>query len=100
MWSLFFLGLLVASWVGFAVYFKKQRSLVQSLTKARQKVEVEEGRVFDFLHGLGEAFAAEIRSEELHRLIVEGATRILEAQGGALHMVDRQGAVLTARFIS
>jgi len=41
-----------------------------------------------FLHGLGEAFAND-PAGDLHRLIVEGATRILDARGGALYMVDR-----------
>ena len=56
--------------------------------------------VFDFLHGLGEAFSETIRPQELHRLIVEGATRILDAHGGALYMTDRTGGKLTPAFIS
>src|SRR5205823_6270840 len=56
--------------------------------------------VFDFLHGLGEAFRETIRPGDLHRLIVEGATRILDARGGALYMVDRSGTKLAPAFIS
>ena len=50
--------------------------------------------------GLGEAFSDTIRSNELHRLIVEGATRILDAHGGALYVTDRTGGKLTPAFIS
>jgi sigma-B regulation protein RsbU (phosphoserine phosphatase) len=36
----------------------------------------------------------------LHRLIVEGATRVLDAHGGALYVTDRTGGKLTPAFIS
>jgi sigma-B regulation protein RsbU (phosphoserine phosphatase) len=49
---------------------------------------------------LGEAFSDTIRPNELHRLIVEGATRILDAHGGALYVTDRTGGKLTPSFIS
>ncbi len=52
------------------------------------------------LHGLGEAFRETIRPQELHRLIVEGAVRILDAHGGALYVTDRTGGKLTPAFIS
>ena len=70
------------------------------LARALSEIETEESRVFDFLHSLGEAFSTGIRIEELHRLIVESVARILDAHGGALYLVDRQGAFLIARFIS
>ena len=63
-------------------------------------MQVEETLVFDFLHGLGEAFSETIRPGDLHRLIVEGATRVLDAQGGALYLVDRSGTKLSPTFIS
>lgn len=97
-WTIIFFGLLVASWVWFFFQNKRGARRLDVAVKARDKIEREEGRVFDFLHGLGEAFSAEIRSEDLHRLIVEGAVRILDAHGGALYMAD--GGVLTPRFIS
>jgi sigma-B regulation protein RsbU (phosphoserine phosphatase) len=49
---------------------------------------------------LGEAFRETIRPQELHRLIVEGATRVLDAHGGALYVSDRTGGKLTPAFIS
>ena len=70
------------------------------LERSHEEIQVEETLVFDFLHGLGEAFRESVRPQELHRLIVEGATRILDAQGGALYVSDRTGAKLTPAFIS
>jgi sigma-B regulation protein RsbU (phosphoserine phosphatase) len=70
------------------------------LERSHEEIQVEESLVFDFLHGLGEAFRETIRPGELHRLIVEGATRILDAQGGALYLTDRTGGKLTPAFVS
>src|SRR5213594_1878251 len=100
MWPTLLLGLLVASVAGWivTVYFQTQR--IRRLERSHEEIQVEETLVFDFLHGLGEAFRETIRPQELHRLIVEGATRILDAQGGALYVTDRTGAKLTPAFIS
>jgi hypothetical protein len=68
--------------------------------RSHEEIQVEETLVFDFLHGLGEAFSETIRPQELHRLIVEGATRILDAHGGALYLTDRRAVNLLQPFIS
>jgi sigma-B regulation protein RsbU (phosphoserine phosphatase) len=99
-WSPILLLLLIGS--GVAVFFR-DLSLRRGLTaerRAREKVELEESRLFDFLHSLGEAFSTDLRRDELHRLIVESAIRILDAPGGALFTVNRDGFGLAARFIS
>ena len=70
------------------------------MERSHEEIQVEETLVFDFLHGLGEAFRGAIRPQELHRLIVEGAVRILDAQGGALYVTDRTGGKLTPAFVS
>ncbi len=100
MWPTLLLGLLVASVAGWAVtaWFQKQR--IRRLERSHEEIQVEETLVFDFLHGLGEAFRETIRPQELHRLIVEGATRVLDAHGGALYVTDRTGGKLTPAFIS
>jgi phosphoserine phosphatase RsbU/P len=100
MWPILLFGLLVASIVGwiFTAYYQTRR--IRRLERSHEEIQVEETLVFDFLHGLGEAFRETIRPQELHRLIVEGATRILDAQGGALYVTDRTGGRLTPAFIS
>jgi len=99
-WSL--LPLIAFIGVSCAFYFR-DRSLRLRLVQARQareKVELEESRVFEFLHSLGEAFSTDLQPEELHHLVVESAIRILNANGGALYTVNRDGLGISARFIS
>jgi len=78
----------------------RQRHTIRRLERSQEEIQVEETLVFDFLHGLGEAFSETIRPADLHRLIVEGATRVLDAQGGALYLVDRTGTKLAPTFVS
>ncbi len=93
-------GLLVVALVGWLVTYQRQRWRIRQLERSKEEIQVEENLVFDFLHGLGEAFRDVIRPHDLHRLIVESSTRILDAHGGALYMVDRTGARLMPAFIS
>jgi sigma-B regulation protein RsbU (phosphoserine phosphatase) len=100
MWPTLLLGLLVASVAGWIITSWFQIRRIRRLERSHEEIQVEETLVFDFLHGLGEAFQETIRPQELHRLIVEGATRVLDAHGGALYVTDRTGAKLTPAFIS
>jgi sigma-B regulation protein RsbU (phosphoserine phosphatase) len=100
MWPTLLLGLLVASVAAWLTTAWLQTRRIRRLERSHEEIQVEETLVFDFLHGLGEAFRETIRPQELHRLIVEGATRILDAQGGALYVSDRMGEKLTPVFIS
>src|SRR6058998_4413800 len=92
--------LLIACLAAWVYTLMRQRRSIRRLERSKEEIQVEETLVFDFLHGLGEAFSETIRPQELHRLIVEGATRILDAHGGALYVTDRTGAKLTPAFIS
>src|SRR5881227_2789170 len=100
MWPTVLLGLLVASVAGWIATSYLQRQRIRKLERSHEEIQVEETLVFDFLHGVGEAFRETIRPQELHRLIVEGAVRILDAHGGALYVTDRIGGKLTPAFIS
>lgn len=100
MWPIVFLGLLIASLAGWAFTFWQQRVRIRQLERSKEEIQIEETLVFDFLHGLGEAFSETIRANDLHRLIVEGASRVLDAQGGALYMMERAGGKLAPAFIS
>ena len=93
-------GLLLASIAGWILTALWQAWRIRILERSKEEIQVEETLVFDFLHGLGEAFSETIRPHDLHRLIVEGATRILDAHGGVLYMADRTGTKLTPAFIS
>jgi len=93
-------GLIVVLLIGWIATARLQSRRIRSLERSKEEIQVEETLVFDFLHGLGEAFRETIRPHDLHRLIVEGATRILDAHGGALYLADRTGTKLSPAFIS
>ncbi len=100
MWPIILLGLLIASLAGWLFTWWQQRNRIYQLERSKEEIQIEETLVFDFLHGLGEAFTETIRAADLHRLIVEGATRILDAHGGALYMMERAGGKLAPAYIS
>jgi sigma-B regulation protein RsbU (phosphoserine phosphatase) len=100
MWPIVFFGLLIASLAGWFFTWWKARIRILQLERSKEEIQIEETLVFDFLHGLGEAFTETIRAADLHRLIVEGASRVLDAQGGALYMMERAGGKLAPAFIS
>src|ERR1700736_1286838 len=100
MWPIVLFGLLVAFSGGWIYTAWRMTRRVRALERSKEEIQVEETLVFDFLHGLGEAFTETIRPHDLHRLIVEGATRILDAHGGALYLADRTGSKVAPAFIS
>ena len=100
MWPLLFLGLLIVAVVGWLWTWRVEVGRIRQLERSNEEIQVEETLVFDFLHGLGAAFTETIRATDLHRLIVEGAARILDAHGGALYVIERGGTKLAPAFIS
>jgi phosphoserine phosphatase RsbU/P len=100
MWPFLLLALVIALLIGWILTTRAQLRRIRGLERSKEEIQVEETLVFDFLHGLGEAFRETIRPHDLHRLIVEGATRILDAHGGALYLADRTGTKLAPAFIS
>ena len=100
LWTNSLLGLLVLTLACFYWVVRYQRRTLRATQQRLDDVKTEESRVFEFLHGLGSAFSDTARSTDLHRTIVEGAARILNAHGGALYLVDRNGAMLIPTFIS
>jgi sigma-B regulation protein RsbU (phosphoserine phosphatase) len=92
--------LLIASLAAWIYTLLRQRQSIRRLERSHEEMQIEETLVFDFLHGLGEAFSETIRPADLHRLIVEGATRVLDAQGGALYLTERSGNKLAPTFLS
>ncbi|MDD5198604.1 MAG: SpoIIE family protein phosphatase [Terrimicrobiaceae bacterium] len=99
-WTLVFVGLFLAStaaWIATSGVLSRR---IRRSEKARFDIEIEEGRVFEFLHSLGEAFAEGVRSADLHRLIAESAARILDTHGGALYLTDRNDVAMVPAFLS
>lgn len=100
MWPIILLGLLVVCVAGWLFTWQRQRTRIVQLERSKEEIQIEETLVFDFLHGLGEAFSETISAADLHRLIVEGAARILDAHGGALYMMERAGGKLALAYRS
>src|SRR6267154_2296508 len=100
MWPTLLYAALAIAICGWIFTSFRQRQKVHALERSKEEIQVEETLVFDFLHGLGEAFRETIKPHDLHRLIVEGATRILDAHGGALYLTDRSGNKLVPVFLS
>ena len=100
MWATIFSGLFVLSALAFFLVQRRQRAEIAALKIALGKIELEETRVFDFLHGLGEAFSADTRRNDLPRLIVEGAITILNAAGGALYASNVKRSALVISYLS
>src|SRR6266567_3486359 len=100
MWPTLLYAALAIAICGWIFTSFRHRRKVHALERSKEEIQVEETLVFDFLHGLGEAFRETIKPHDLHRLIVEGATRILDAHGGALYLTDRSGNKLVPTFIS
>lgn len=100
MWTYIYFALFFGTFVALLVVLNAFTKKVTELERRRAEIEVEEDRVFDFLHGLGEAFSEGVRSSALHRLIVESAVRILDAHGGSLYLADKTDGTLSPAFIS
>ncbi|NBV35057.1 MAG: GAF domain-containing protein, partial [Proteobacteria bacterium] len=77
-----------------------QQGRIRALKKAQEKVVTEEARVFDFLHGLGEALSGTAKALDLHTLIVKGMLRILRGQAGAIYIADDSNSVLQPAFVA
>jgi sigma-B regulation protein RsbU (phosphoserine phosphatase) len=100
MWTYIYFALIFGTFVALLVILSAFTKKIRELERRRSEIEVEEERVFDFLHGLGEAFSEGVQSSELHRLIVESAVRILDAHGGALYLAGKNEDLLAPVFIS
>ena len=76
------------------------RRQMTELMREKVKIQTEERRVFDFLHGIGEALKDDSHAGDLDGLIVEGALRILEADGGTLYLTNKARTVLQPTYVS
>ncbi len=100
MWTYIFFALFLGTLLALLLVLNAFTRRIIEIEKRRAEIQVEEDRVFDFMHGLGEAFSEGVRSADLHRLIVESATRILDAHGGVLYLADPAESQLMPAYVS
>ncbi len=73
------------------LWFNEHRRVCK-VVEEKEKIEVEERRMFDFLHGLGEELLEDSSPSRMHRYIVNGVTEVVNASAGILYLVDWQCA--------
>jgi sigma-B regulation protein RsbU (phosphoserine phosphatase) len=93
-------GLLAVAALAFFLVSRRHSRRVEQLEQRLKSLQAEEDSVFDFLHGIGEAFSEGVPGPALHRLIAESAVRILGAEGGALYLAGESGSQLSPAFVS
>ena len=78
-----------------------QRQRILELRRDYQRVEQEEVRIFEFLHGLELAFcrSSAPSKDELQGVIVRGAMKVSGATSGAVYMSDAANSVLRPGFM-
>lgn len=79
---------------------RQHQRVITDLRRARDRLQTEEHRAFDFLHGLGRALEESDTSANMHRYIVEGLVRAMDVDGGALYLTDAERHELVPAFVS
>jgi sigma-B regulation protein RsbU (phosphoserine phosphatase) len=87
-------GFLTATLVAWFFRVRGMR-LIRSLLTERAELLGEENRIFTFLHEIGETLSYDQSQRALHDEIVKGLTRVVDADGALLYLVDtKQGTHL------
>lgn len=92
--------ILIAALVFLALLLIRERANLRRVRSEREAIVGEERRMFDFLHGLGEALSHDDPEEKMYRLIVEGAATVADATGGAIYTHDSERGVLVPAHFS
>lgn len=73
---------------------------LQQTQKEKEEILSEEMRLFDFLHHLGLAIEGDISRNRLHKEIVEGFSKVFDADGGGLYLLSDDRKSLVPKYIS
>ncbi len=69
--------------------WRYEHSAVQRIAEEKDEIEIEERRMFGFLHGLGEKLQADNSPGNMHRYIVNGVADVIGAEAGILYLLDQ-----------
>lgn len=73
---------------------------LQQTQREKDEILGEELRMFDFLHHLGLAIEKDITHNQLYKEIVEGFSKVLNADGGGLYLLSEDEKNLLPKYIS
>lgn len=82
-------GIVILALGAFAIsiWFREHRKLT-AVAREKDEIEIEERRMFGFLHGLGEKLQVDNSPSNMHRYIVDGVADVIGADGGILYLLD------------
>lgn len=96
-------ALLAVAFTGFVMAIsrvRKTKAELDSSERLRNELAQGEKRMLDFLHHLGLSIDKENTPQKLHRVIVEGVTKVSKSKGAALYLIDKSEQHLRPAFIS
>ncbi|MGA0899710.1 MAG: PP2C family protein-serine/threonine phosphatase [Luteolibacter sp.] len=79
---------------------RNQRRHNRRIRNRFRDFEVEEQRMFSFLHDLSVAIEVEPSHSALARIIVDGISEVVNAHGGAIYFLNEEGDSLVPAYIS
>jgi phosphoserine phosphatase RsbU/P len=92
---------LLLLWAGFGwIVFRSRRrgkARIESLYRSNSHRVGRERRLFEFFHELGVNSVKAQQESAMHRVIAEGAMRVMEMQGAALYLYDESTKVLVPK---
>ena len=68
--------------------WKREHGVVVAVKDEKDAIEVEERRMFNFLHGLGETLQRDNSPSSMHRYIVDGVIDVVGGEAGILYLLD------------
>jgi sigma-B regulation protein RsbU (phosphoserine phosphatase) len=98
--TLLAIGISVLVGLGLLLALKRQWNRAKRIGREYREMEVEEERMFHFLHNLGLAIGEEPTNGELSRMIVEGVIEVIGAEGGAIYYLSPDGDFLVPAYVS
>lgn len=84
----------------FFLILRKWSWRLRRLKSRLKSFEVEEERMFAFLHDLGSAIESDTTVKALSRMIVDGIDKVVSARGGAIYYIGDDGRFLVPAYVS
>jgi len=82
-------GVIILLLLGLSFWlWKYEDSVIRRISQEKDEIEVEERRMFGFLHGLGEKLQDDNSPGRMHRYIVNGVADVIGAEAGILYLLD------------